>query len=217
MPFSQLQQQYLKLALSEYSFMKIVFFVLFFSTLLILQIPLVSTELNHDLLQELKWMRERDQDVRFKILTSRNPDAEEVRQNLERIDQEHLPRLKEIIHQFGWPGFELVGEQGADNIWLLIQHCDQDLKFQKICLGLLEEAVAKKDAPKWHLAYLMDRVLVNAGEEQIYGTQIQIIKGEAIAHPIQGPQDLDKRREEMGLCPFAEYLSLLKKIHQLEK
>jgi hypothetical protein len=155
-------------------------FPLFLLCLCLLQQPLFSSNSNsltlfdNDLLNELKLMCEIDQEARFYVINSEDLDEETKDQIMEKVDLEHLPRLKDIIHQFGWPGFQLVGEEGADYIWLLIQHCDQDLEFQKTCLVLLEEAVTRKDAPKRHLAYLIDRVLVNEGKEQIYGTHCRL-------------------------------------------
>lgn len=169
--------------------------------------------INNDLLHELKAMIQKDQDARFKMINTENSfeSVEEVVQ----IDQDNLPRLKEMINEFGWPGFQMIGEEGADCVWLLIQHCDQDIEFQRKCLLLLHEAVKKNDAKKTHLAYLLDRVLVNEGKEQIYGTQLQIRNGCAIPFPLQDPPNLDKRREDMGLCPFDEYLSLIEKVYHL--
>ncbi len=198
-------------------------FALFLSWLVIMQASLFSlnssclTSLNNDLLNELKVMCEKDQEARFKVINSENLNEDVQDQIIVEVDQENLARLKNIIHQFGWPGFQLVGEEGADNMWLLIQHCDLDLEFQKLCLALLKDAVEKNDAPKRHLAYLTDRVLVNEGKAQIYGTQMQIIEGQAVANPIQEPHDLDRRREEMGLCPFTEYLSLIQEVYHLKK
>jgi hypothetical protein len=163
-----------------------------------------------DLLDELTAMYEKDQAVRAEILYS-NLNLEEVIRKMEAIDREHLPRLKEIIHQFGWPGFQLVGEEGAAKMWLLVQHCDEDVAFQKTCLHLLKDAVANANAPKNHLAYLMDRVLVNEGNPQLYGTQFQIVDGKAILAPIEDLDDLDKRRAEMGLEPFADYAQTISK------
>jgi hypothetical protein len=174
--------------------------------------------LAHDavLFDELKRMCEKDQKARFAVIESGDLRSEESAKIVEAIDQENLPRLKAIINRFGWPGFELVGEEGADKMWLLVQHCDRDLEFQKACLQLLEDAVAKEDVPKRHLAYLTDRVLVNEGLPQLYGTQVQIIEGQAILRPIEQADQLDKRRAEMGMEPFDDYLSLLKKAYHLE-
>ena len=55
--------------------------------------------------------------------------------------------------------------------WVLAQHLDEELALQRQCLGLLEGAVADGEADAESLAYLTDRVLVNEGKPQRYGTQ----------------------------------------------
>lgn len=175
-------------------------------------IPLVSAQLSDD----LKAMYEKDQAVRWEVINSGKLDTEEGARMMDEIDREHLPRLKAILDEFGWPGIKLVGEAGADQMWLLVQHSDQDVAFQKRALGLLSEAVANQDAPKKHLAYLTDRVLVNEGEAQLYGTQMEIVDGQLIFQPIKDPDQLDQRRAEMDLGPIAEYISMLKEMYHLQ-
>ena len=186
----------------------------FFILLLVINLGLLATDVV--LLNELKIMCENDQRARFAAIDSDAEAAEVGWQMVEATDRENLPRLKGIVEQFGWPGSQLVGEEGADHMWLLVQHCDQDIDFQKLCLELLRVAVGKEDVPKKHLAYLTDRVLVNMGEAQLYGTQMQIIDGCPIPQPIEQPVNLDSRREEMGLGTFEAYLDLFKEIYHLK-
>lgn len=167
--------------------------------------------------EELKSMYDKDQAVRWEVIHSGKLDSEEGIRMMEEIDRENLPRLKAILDEYGWPGIKLVGETGTDQMWLLVQHSDQDVEFQKRALVLLKGAVDKNDAPKKHFAYLTDRVLVNEGKKQLYGTQVEIVDGEVIFQPIQDPDLLDQRREEMELGPIAEYLTMLKEMYQLDK
>lgn len=126
------------------------------------------------------------------------------------IDVKNTKNLKKIVQRFGWPTYDLVGFTAAKGAWLIVQHADHDIKFQKECLILMKESVLKKQASKEDLAYLTDRVLVNSGEPQLYGTQF----GEGGPRPIRDKTNLDKRRIEMGLSSFKEYkksIDLLKK------
>ena len=50
---------------------------------------------------------------------------------VEDLDRKHRMRLREIIGRHGWPGKSLVGTDGAQAAWLLVQHSDQDRVFQK--------------------------------------------------------------------------------------
>lgn len=172
---------------------------------------------NPALLNELTLMYEKDQEARFKVINTGNLASEEAGMTIEKIDQEHLPRLKAIVEKLGWPGFRTVGAEGADKMWLLVQHCDGEIEFQKTCLQLLKDSVAKGDAPKRHLAYLMDRVLVNEGKPQIYGTQVQLVEGKALPRSVEDPDHLDQRRQTLGLSPITEYLTRLKEAYHLDK
>jgi hypothetical protein len=67
---------------------------------------------------------------------------------------ENTDRLREIVREYGWPGVSLVGEQGSDAAWLLAQHADRQLDFQREVLPLLERAVDAGEAKPAHVAYL---------------------------------------------------------------
>lgn len=114
--------------------------------------------------------------------------------------------LKQILENHGWPSRELFGEK-AQTAWLIVQHSDNDLEFQKKALVLLREAVKNGKAPLSEQAYLEDRVLVNQGEPQIYGTQVIKKDGEIVLKPVRDRATLNERRKSVGLGPIEEYLS----------
>ncbi len=120
-------------------------------------------------------------------------------------------RLAEIFSEHGWPGWRLVGEDGSTAAWLIVQHADLDVEFQRRGLALLEEAVAAGDASPGDLAYLVDRVRVAEGLPQIYGTQwTPDAAGEWQPRtPIEDEANVDARRAEAGLGTLAEYLDEL--------
>jgi Family of unknown function (DUF6624) len=121
------------------------------------------------------------------------------------VDQKNRARLKEIVDKHGWPGKSLVGKDGAHVAWLLVQHADGELAFQKRCLELMK-AAPKRDVEPADIAYLTDRVLVAEKKKQVYGTQLQGQGGTFTPHPIEDAANVDKRRAEVGLTPLAEYL-----------
>lgn len=67
----------------------------------------------------------------------------------------HGRRLKEIIKHYGWLGISAVGLEGVSAMWLLVQHQDHDVDFQKKCLSLLDKAVQNDESPMIHYAYLL--------------------------------------------------------------
>ncbi|MFD7341887.1 DUF6624 domain-containing protein [Streptomyces violascens] len=156
--------------------------------------------MNHDLAADLHHRAGQDQAARRRMLETGDG------RDLVRIDADNTAWLKQAIAAHGWLGITLVGEQGADEAWLLAQHADRDLDLQRQVLGLLQGAVAAGEALPRHLAYLTDRVLVAAGEPQVYGTQYtKAPDGKLQPYAVADPEQLDARRAAVGLESAAEY------------
>lgn len=122
-----------------------------------------------------------------------------------RVDQDNTRWLGQVLAARGWPGWRLAGEDGAAAAWLLAQHSGDDPTLQHRFLEALRAAVAAGDASAAHLAYLEDRVRVNAGQPQLYGTQFIVTEESMGPAPIAEPVRLDERRAAVGLEPFAVY------------
>lgn len=165
---------------------------------------------------ELKEMVRVDQDIRNRLTAGGTKTDVKLAEELSTVDAKNTARMKEIIKEHGWPGKSLVGADGAHDAWLLVQHADRDRPFQKQCLELLREAVAKKEASGKDLAYLTDRVLVGEGKNQLYGTQFITVDGKMQPQPIEDPENVDKRRAEVGLGTLAEYEKRLREVYKEE-
>lgn len=127
------------------------------------------------------------------------------------IIKENTKTLKKIVKQFGWPTIQLVGKKASNLAWLLVQHADHDLKFQRYCLRLMIKE-AKRGSVLWeNVAYTTDRILVNDGRPQLYGTQFYESKAKLIPRLIKNVDNLNERREKMGLEPFEVYKNKLLK------
>ncbi len=129
------------------------------------------------------------------------------------VDKQNAEKLKEIIEKEGWPTIDKVGRAASNAAWLIAQHADHDPAFQAKCLDLMKK---EKDSvnPK-NIAYLEDRVRVNTGRPQLYGTQFftdeyAVFKAQAI----EDPENLDRRREEVGLNSFAEYEKQIQRLNK---
>jgi hypothetical protein len=134
-------------------------------------------------------------------------------QKLEALDDKNTKRMKEIVDKHGWPGKSLVGEDGAQAAWLLVQHADRDREFQKRCLALMKAAPKGEVSPS-NLAYLTDRVLVGENKKQLYGTQFRQQGDKMVPQPIEDEANVDQRRKEMGLPPLAEYKKLMEAVYK---
>jgi hypothetical protein len=163
--------------------------------------------------QELQAMVKEDQDARNAMIQAKATD-EKLLKRMEEIDTKNTKRMKEIVAKVGWPGKSLVGKEGADNAFLLVQHADRDGAFQKECLPLLEKAVKQGEASGKNLAYLTDRLLVADKKKQRYGTQFTRKDGEWAPFPIEDEANVDKRRKEVGLESMAEYTKALRELYK---
>jgi len=119
-------------------------------------------------------------------------------------DSINLIKVKNIIDTYGWLGSDEVGKQGAQTIFLVIQHADS--LTQVTYLPLMRDAVKKGKAQPQELALLEDRILTKQGKEQIYGSQVRINEaGKYEFFPIKDEPNVNKRRASVGLQPLEEY------------
>jgi hypothetical protein len=151
-------------------------------------------------------MREMDQEMREKAASdSSSWDPA--------LDKKHTAQLKRIIAKYGWPTKTLVGREAAQSAWLIAQHADQDVDFQKSCLTMMK-ALPSNEVPLQDIAYLEDRVLVAEHKPQLYGTQFQGSGKDMRPQPTKDRENIDKRRAKMGLGLFAEYEKLMADTYQ---
>lgn len=121
-------------------------------------------------------------------------------------DSINLVKVKKILDERGWLGPDVVGAQGNSALFLVIQH--SDLETQEKYLPMMQEAVKNGNARASSLALLEDRVALGKGEKQIYGSQIGFDQdGKHCVLPLLDPDNVDKRRAEVGLKPLKEYVS----------
>lgn len=129
-----------------------------------------------------------DQDLRLQA----KPGKELINYMIYAIDAVHNYRIKDIIKNYGYPTQKMIGAKGMSDFWLLIQHQDYDLKLQEECSKNCDFSPENK-------AYLVDRILVNNGLKQRYGTQLN--------QPIEDQKNVDERRKSVGLESLAQYLA----------
>src|SRR5512141_1820261 len=163
--------------------------------------------MNKQLRDELLARMEKEQNIRQELID--HPDDIQLMMHMLEADAQNTMWLDEIIGQYGWLTYSLVGEEGAQAAFLIIQH-SPSLQFQKKCLQLLEQAVSQNEADKISLAYLTDRIRTSDGKPQIYGTQGQTNPdGSIVPFPIEDEEHVDERRKAIGLEPVAEYFKTM--------
>lgn len=124
-------------------------------------------------------------------------------------------RLKEMFKKDGFLGYDIVGKKGSHNFWLLVQHCDSFPKFQNQVLLKMKEEVLKDNASAVNYAFLIDRVAINNGKKQVYGTQVAYNWKHCQAYPKKmiDSSNVNIRRNSIGLQPLETYLNEMSQLH----
>jgi hypothetical protein len=97
-----------------------------------------------------------------------------------------------------WPTRSVVGGAGTHAVYLLAQ---RDTVLIKAIHRLMEAGPA--ESPAIDVAMWEDRLRVQAGRKQIYGTQFRVDdKGRVVLAPMEDSAHADLRRADAGLPPF---------------
>jgi hypothetical protein len=133
-------------------------------------------------------------------------EVKELWKTINAKDAENLAKITAILDTRGWLGPDIVGNDGASALFLVIQHAD--LKTQQKYLPMMRAAVKAKQAEGSSLALLEDRVALGEGRRQVYGSQIGIEAktGKHYVSPLDDPEGVDARRAGVGLMPLADYV-----------
>lgn len=175
------------------------------------QMNILSANYDKPLQKELLEIYAEDQGIRgdfMKIYKDPNSDKKKIDsigKLMRKKDSINLIKVIKILDEKGWVGKDVVGAQANQTLFLVIQH--SDLKYQQKYLPMMREAVKKGNANPGNLAYLEDRVALREGRRQIYGSQSSKNKMTNKLHisPMIDPDNVDKRRAEVGLGTMAEY------------
>lgn len=120
-----------------------------------------------------------------------------------------------IFKKYGFVGFDLVGKEGSNNFWVIVQHSDHTPLFQEKVLEKMKNEVDKQNADANNYALLVDRVEINKNKPQVYGSQVKYNWKICQAYPknLIDSVNVNKRRLEIGLKPLESYLNEMSKLH----
>ena len=134
-------------------------------------------------------------------------------QKTNNVDIMNLQRVEEIIKQYGWPTFSMVGITAATGAFLVIQHSSPQIQ-QKYLMMLMEAAKSNEAHKEW-VALLVDRISVTRMGIQIFGTQVYQIEdsltgkpGKYQYFPIKDEAIVDSLRIAFGMIPIKDYYAI---------
>ena len=149
--------------------------------------------------------------VNFSMGAMSQEQAVEYALQIERTDSTNLVTVKRILDTYGWPSG--LSEDANNAIFLVIDH--SDLETMNKYLGVFQDAASRGILPMQDLVTLEDRILMDSGNPQFYGTQSRQIskegKSQIYIWPVDNPDKLNGRRASVGLSTIEEYLELFAK------
>ena len=136
---------------------------------------------------------------------------EVIMNNVRVTDSMNFSIIKPVFDKYGYPGYDKVGEQSSHNFWLLVQHADKHPDFQDSVLIKMKIEADKGNSSIKDYAYLFDRVKINSGQPQRYGTQMTLdsLKMSYEPKPVEEPDKLNERRKQVGLSPIEVYIKIM--------
>ena len=124
--------------------------------------------------------------------------------HMQRADSSNLRRVEDIIWRYGYPGQTLVGSPANEAAWRVIQHSEKIPQY----LIWVKGAAEAGEIPYRLYAQMLDRQLMDNGQEQVYGTQwagytvLDHATGQkhtiAFIWPIRDAQRVEQRRFRAG-------------------
>lgn len=118
---------------------------------------------------------------------------------------------KKYFKDNGFPGIRENGNSTPLHFWLIVQHSDNDVSFQKKVLNAMKKQLKNKNANPQNYAYLYDRVKKNENKPQLYGTQmVWDSLGVHRPYKLKSPGKVNELRTKVGLEPIEEYTKSFK-------
>ena len=119
--------------------------------------------------------------------------------DLEKVHIQNARKLQQMIQKMGFPVLSNAGDFGVRFSWLIIYHAISLPDFMRESLMQMRLAASQQDYLLELLAYTEDKVAYLEGRKQIYGTNVDWIKGELRRTPVEDISKVDFRRKGIGL------------------
>ena len=126
------------------------------------------------------------------------------------VDAENTKYLRTLVQDLGWIDAKRFGRRTATDAFLIVQHSG-DLRLMQGALPEIEKDMKAGIGDPQDYALLYDRLKLNLGERQRYGSQIgQNAKGESVVLPLEDKAKVEEFRKAIGLFPLSQYLEIWK-------
>ncbi|TDD59474.1 hypothetical protein E1263_14930 [Kribbella antibiotica] len=131
------------------------------------------------------------------------------------VVHDNVEWLRGVLAERAWPGRSVVGEDGVDAFWLILQHAGSgvptigtpdNLAFQASCVPLLQDAVRAGEVHPRHLAHVVDNLCLRSNQPPdfaVLNTSFVREDGELVLRPDLDADVIDQNRAQIGLLPVS--------------
>lgn len=135
---------------------------------------------------------------------------EMMRQELLELDRANTELVRGTVEDASWLDQRRYDSQFRADVWLIVQH-SSDAALMELLLAQIEPLVLAGEFDGQEYGMMYDRVAINQGRHQRYGSQVECSNGQYVPLPMEDPAHVDQRREEIGfpVVRLRDYLQSL--------
>jgi hypothetical protein len=121
------------------------------------------------------------------------------------LEEQNIDALTFILKTCGFPTIQTAGEDGVQIAWNVLQNVPVEIR--SLYFPQVIEASKKGDLERQDVALMQDKMLMDYGKPQLYGSQVlRDDSGNFTLYNLEKPMEVDARRAIMGMTPLADYL-----------
>jgi hypothetical protein len=122
------------------------------------------------------------------------------------LDSINLLKVIPIIESYGILSVKQIGMKGSQAIFMVLQHAPQVTQIKYF--PIIQKAFDDKKINPGQYAIYCDRTAKYKNKMQTFGTQLMISgKGKGELYPVVDVDNLDKRRDSIGIGTIEKYMS----------
>ncbi len=135
-----------------------------------------------------------------------DPELQPVVARMHGIDRENSRRLKDLLADIGWIDAARFGAAANESAFLIVQHCGNLAMLRSVVAALQAEFAAGHAAAGPRYALMHDRLMLERGGQQRYGSQLHPRADGSLHFPrLEDPAGVDERRAAVGLESLDDY------------
>lgn len=167
---------------------------------------------NKKLREELIKMADKQRELLLRVVDKDQKKLSD-QEKLYKIYDDNIAKFCQLIKTYGWPTSAVVDQDGVMATFHILNNAGT-YEFQRDLLPVIVAAIKKDSLQKSEFAGLYDRLRVNAGMKQLFGTQAVSMGGFLVLYPIEDEGRLAVRRAEYGLPSIDQYMRILENTYR---